>query len=292
MDFLSLLSIVIILCVVFLLLRQEKATASSMQNTENNVKEEQAVHVKLVRHATLLVEVGGTTLLVDPMLNPAGTKPPIQNSTNDRRNPLIDLPVGAETITKVDAVILTHTHSDHFDEAAESLLDKDLLLFCQPSDEEKLKKKGFINVHTIEKSFTWKGIKISRSLGQHGSGELGQRMGNVSGYVLQAVGQPTLYIAGDTVWCQEVEAALETYQPQIVILFAGAAQFNDGKPITMTAEDVTCVCRKVPNASVVAVHMEALNHCLLTRDMLKKYLVEQGLQNQVHVPKDGEKMAF
>lgn len=287
-----LLSIVFIFYITFWLLNTANASASSMQNIENKVKEEQTVRVKLIRHATLLVEFGGAKLLVDPMLNPAGTKPPIQNSTNDRRNPLINLSVDAETLTKVDAVLLTHTHSDHFDEAAEEILPKDILIFCQPADEEKLKKKGFVNVRTIEKSYTWKEISISRSTGQHGLGELGKKMGNVSGYVLQANDQPTLYIVGDTVWCPEVEAGLETYQPKVIILFAGAAQFNDGDPITMTAEDVDRVCRKVPYATVAAVHMETLNHCLLTREMLKKYLTEQGLQNQVYVPQDGEEMVF
>ena len=34
-------------------------------------------------------------------------------------------------------------------------------------------------------------------------------MGKVSGFVLKYIGQPTLYIAGDTIWCDEVENAIK-----------------------------------------------------------------------------------
>ncbi len=39
---------------------------------------------------------------------------------------------------------------------------------------------------------------MSRTSGRHGSGQIGEQMGAVSGFVLAAAGEPTLYIAGDT----------------------------------------------------------------------------------------------
>jgi L-ascorbate metabolism protein UlaG (beta-lactamase superfamily) len=250
------------------------------------------MNVQLIRHATMLVNFGGAKFLIDPMFSPAGIKPPVQNSTNDRKNPLVDMPVDAESLIKVDAVLLTHTHFDHFDEYAERFLPKDILIFCQPADTEKLQKKGFLNVQTVQDTYTWNNITITRTGGQHGLGELGKKMGSVSGYILQADGQPVTYIAGDTVWCPEVETALETYQPKVVILFAGAAQFNDGNPITMSASDVGKVCQKASQAKVIAVHMEAINHCLLTRADLDKYLVSNGLRSQVYIPLDGEELSL
>jgi hypothetical protein len=47
-----------------------------------------------------------------------------------------------------------------------------------------------------------------RTGGRHGTGEIGEKMGPVSGYVLRGPGEPVVYIAGDTVWCPEVAAAL------------------------------------------------------------------------------------
>jgi hypothetical protein len=43
----------------------------------------------------------------------------------------------------------------------------------------------------------------------------------------------------------------------------------------------------VPGARVVAVHLEAINHCLQTRADLHQRLHEEGLTDQVTVPEDG-----
>jgi L-ascorbate metabolism protein UlaG (beta-lactamase superfamily) len=110
----------------------------------------------------------------------------------------------------------------------------------------------------------------------------------VSGFVVRAEGSPTLYVAGDTVWCPEVEEALSVHTPGVVVVNAGAARFLEGDPITMTAQDVASVCRAVPEVRVVAVHMEAINHCLLTRDELREELQGEGLSDRVKIPADGE----
>lgn len=117
---------------------------------------------------------------------------PVPNSANDRRNPLVDLPISEIDFQAIDAVLLTHTHHDHFDDTAAERLTKNLL---------------------------------------------------VSGYVLQAPKAPSLYVAGDTVLAPDVEKVLGVYQPQVTVVFAGAAQFVRGDPITMTAEDIGQVCR-------------------------------------------------
>lgn len=236
----------------------------------------------------MLVNSGGVTLLVDPIFSPAGFMPPIDNSADDRRNPLVDMPVSEAELINVDAVLLTHTHRDHFDAAAAEKLPKEIMLFCQPPDEQKLKGFGFSSVYPVKSDVTWKGLAITRTGGQHGSGTIGEKMGPVSGYILKQEGEPTVYFAGDTIWCPAVELALRNYQPDVVVLFAGAAQFITGDPITMTARDVIEVCREVPAAQIVVVHMETFNHCLLTREKLREHLAQAGLLEQVLIPRDGE----
>jgi len=78
----------------------------------------------------------------------------------------------------------------------------------------------------------------------------------------------------------------------VIVVNAGAAQFKSGGPITMTAEDVVRVCRAAPHATVVAVHMEALNHCPLNRADLGAVLDEAGLLPQVWIPANGESLTF
>jgi L-ascorbate metabolism protein UlaG (beta-lactamase superfamily) len=247
------------------------------------------MRLRLIRHATLLVEYRGHRLLVDPMLDDPGARPAIQDSPNPRNNPLVELPVSApEVVQNIEAVFVTHTHSDHWDAAAAKRLPKNLPLFGQPEDESTFRSQGFTAVKSISKSAAWHDTDITRTGGQHGTGEIGKAMAPVSGFVLRAKGEPTLYIAGDTIWCREVEEALREFRPEVAVLNTGAAQFLEGGPITMTADDVITVCRSVPEARVVAVHMEAINHCLLTRSDLAFQLEAARVSKQVAIPDDGE----
>jgi L-ascorbate metabolism protein UlaG (beta-lactamase superfamily) len=113
-------------------------------------------------------------------------------------------------------------------------------------------------------------------------------MAPVSGFVVRAEGSPTLYVAGDTIFCPEVEEALDAHDPDVAVVNAGAAQLLEGDPITMTAEHVAKVCHALPDTYVVAVHMEAINHCLLTRDDLREELQQEGLAERVEIPADGK----
>lgn len=117
-------------------------------------------------------------------------------------------------------------------------------------------------------------------------------MGMVSGYVLKAKGEPALYIAGDTIWCPEVREALQAHQPEVVVLYAGAAAFLTGGSITMNADDVLSVCREISSAKIIAIHLETLTHCLLTRSELGKKIEQEGLGPRVWIPADGETLSF
>lgn len=108
-------------------------------------------------------------------------------------------------------------------------------------------------------------------------------MGPVSGFVFEA--DATLYTAGDTIWYDAVERTLDQFDPDMVILNGGEAQFEQGDPITMGVEDINAV-RNATDAMVAVVHMEAINHCLLSRDELRS-----GTED-VLVPEDGEQITL
>ena len=69
-------------------------------------------------------------------------------------------------------------------------------------------------------------------------------------------------------------------------------KFPAGGPITMTAEDVAQVCRVRPAAKLIAVHMETINHCGLTRVELRRQLDAVSISEQVIIPDDGESVVL
>jgi L-ascorbate metabolism protein UlaG (beta-lactamase superfamily) len=258
------------------------------------------MQITQIRNATLLVDYAGKTLLIDPLLAEKGAYPGFAGTANSHlANPLVDLPVPLASLMDVDAVVVTHLHLDHWDETARRTLPRDLPVFAQnEADAQSIRADGFTDVRPLaaDGATAFEGIRIAQTMGQHGSDEvmaaIGARMGEVSGIVLRHPGEPTLYIAGDTVWNEHVAAALATYDPDVVVLNCGDAQVPGLGPIIMDLDDVGSVARAAPRAAIVASHLEAVNHCMLSRAGLRAWLDEQGLRARVSVPEDGEACTF
>ncbi len=185
-------------------------------------------------------------------------------------------------------VLVTRTYADHWDGQAREPVPKDVPILCQPEDEAAGFGAGFAHVSSVAPEAELDGLRFARTGGRHATGEIGAQVDPVSGFVVvRAEGSPSPYVSGDTIWCDEVEEALRT-NPNVIIANAGAAQFLEGGPITMTAEDVARGCRAATGARVIAVHMDAINHCLPTRRELAQEFGEQGLAGKAEMSIDGE----
>jgi L-ascorbate metabolism protein UlaG (beta-lactamase superfamily) len=250
------------------------------------------MNIRLIRHASLWIEYAGQRILVDPMFAGQGTYPglPIGRGRSEA-NPLVDLPVSMEEFVRPDAILVTHLHFDHLDKTAAGRLSKELPLVCRTGDQSHLENWGFQRLTVCGgKPRTLQGVEYTRVAAKHGRGFVGLRMGRAAGFVLRAPDEPVLYLTGDTVFYPGVVRTLRRFRPDVIVANAGAACFAFGEPVTMTAADIVTLALTIPKARIVAVHMEAVNHCRLTRSELKEAVEQAGLAERVAIPADGEEI--
>lgn len=258
-------------------------------------------HIQEIRNATIKVTYADTTFLVDPMFAKKGFYEGFPNTYRSYlRNPLVDLPIQPETILEgVDAIIITHTHLDHWDDAAQATIPKNMPVFVQNKQDQKtIQSQGFKDVRILTQT-TFQGVKLTKIGGQHGTDkmysnpELKALLGDAMGMVFEATGHETIYVAGDTIWHPEVDQAIEKFNPNVIVLNTGKAllQGSDDS-IIMGKEDTYRAVQKAPNAKIVAVHMDAINHMSVTRAQLSEYIKTKGIQDKVLIPTDGETLSF
>lgn len=251
------------------------------------------MNIQHIRNATIVVEYAGKRFLIDPMLAEKGSYPPFPNSPRqDQNNPLISLPTSIDTIIKdIDAVIVTHLHYDHWDAAAIDALPKEIKVFIQnEEDATEIRKAGFQNVEVLQEDSEFEGITLVKTKGEHGRGEILKLAGLVCGVVFKHPTEKTLYIAGDTVWYEEIQTVIESNKPEVIIVNAGDNQFFQGGSLVMGKDDVYEVYKAAPDAKIICVHMEAVNHWGLSREELKHFT--KDFTSNVFVPNDGESYTF
>lgn len=263
---------------------------------------EQVVQIQQIRNATAKIHYAGKTFLLDPFLAKKGKYPGFEGTFNSKlRNPLVELPIPLKDVLKgVDAVIVSHTHLDHWDGGDHRFIPKAIPLFVQDETDAKLiRGQGYTNVRILDENTVFEGVQLSKTGGQHGTDEmyskkpLAEALGKAMGIVFQAPGAKTIYFVGDTIWRSDVDQALAKFKPDVIVLNAGDARMvGYTGSIIMGKDDVLQAYQAVPNATIVATHMDAINHMTLSRKELKEHVKQHGIQDRVRIPEDGEVLKF
>jgi L-ascorbate metabolism protein UlaG (beta-lactamase superfamily) len=106
--------------------------------------------IQLIRNATLRITYGDRVFITDPYLAPKHSQEPLIGKS---RNPIVDLPFPAEDVLAgIEMALVSHLHPDHLDSLAQQLLPKHLQLYCQPGDDQQIKKAGFSNIAAVDGS--------------------------------------------------------------------------------------------------------------------------------------------
>lgn len=245
------------------------------------------MEIQLIRNATLCIKYNRRHILLDPFLSPKGSLPAFAGIAP---NPTAELPIPKhEILDGTELILLTHLHPDHFDEPAEEALPKFLPVICAPVDQPNIEAKGFTNVMALKDPIEWEGITIEATFAQHGTGDWLTRMGHVTGFLLSAPNRPSLYLAADTVLTTEVRDFIQSRKPRVIVTNSGGAHFPDAPPIIMDIEQTLEVCALAPKSKVIATHLEALDHCPVSRTALRQAAEDAGISaNRLLIPADGE----
>ncbi|WP_229002095.1 MULTISPECIES: MBL fold metallo-hydrolase [unclassified Rhizobium] len=224
--------------------------------------------------------------MIDPYFAPRHSLP---SFTGRSPNPMTELPRSIDDILQgVELVIVSHLHTDHFDAVAKERVPKTLPILCQPGDEGRIRDAGFTNVTPLAQSITWQGLTITPRQGSHGVGPVVEKMGLVIGFMLEADGEPTVYWAGDTVLYPPVAETIREFSPDIIVTHSCGARW-DGDLIVMDDKQTLEVSRLAPQATIVATHMEALDHATVTSQDLRQTAEASGLDpSRLLIPADGE----
>ena len=252
-----------------------------------------------IRSATAIVTFGGIRFLIDPWLAPKDACPPIPGSANpELRCPVHELPLPIPEILKVDAVIATHLHFDHFDETAMKAIPKTMPIFAQDEvDAESLRQNGFADVRVLKYGgIDFNGVTLIKTDCIHGQpGEIGRLYENLPirkeacGVMMKSSAEAkTLYLAGDTVWCEYVDAAIRDHRPDVIVVNAARAAVAPFGPIIMGLEDIEKVLAAAPKATVIASHMDNVGHATVWRKDIREFIARNGTAGRLLVPEDGE----
>ncbi|TRO14185.1 MBL fold metallo-hydrolase [Ectopseudomonas mendocina] len=253
--------------------------------------------IQQLRNATIIVEFGQHRVLVDPMLARQGALPPLRLFGARQRNPLVELPVGARAaLESVTHCLITHCqkgHFDHLDRAGTQWLrERQIPVICAPHDANHLRQRG-LNVqpllpeHNLPGPFLGGHIRTVRCI--HGRGVVGRLMEHGVGFLIEIPGEPSLYLAGDTLLTDEVRACVREHRPAVSVVPAGGARFDLGGDIIMGIDEVIEFTR-LSGAAVVANHLEAISHCPVSRMALAE--AAASAQVKLLIPEDGEVLAF
>lgn len=205
--------------------------------------------ITMIGHSTLIFDFGNVKILSDPCFSDTMGFPRIINPY--RRSPI---KLTLEELPKIDVIICSHRHSDHFEPASLKKMDKNLAVFVpEKRMAEKLTRIGFKDIIQIK---AWeerdiKDIKVTAVPALEGSQGLPQ-----VGYVIVGNGKG-IYFGGDTMVFPEIEEIGKRFKIDVALPPINGVRFL-GRQADMAPDDAADAVIKMGAKMAIPQHYDLL----------------------------------
>ncbi len=222
---------------------------------------------------TVLLEYAGLTILTDPTFDEPQVYPdPGGTPLEKTRGPAL----GVAALPPVHLVLLSHhEHEDNLDSSGLELVRSGIPTLTTPAAATDLALSNVRGLAAWEVAER-RGLRVTAVPALHGPGDI---VGPVTGFLLEAPGEPSVYVSGDN---SEIDAVVEIaarHAPVgLAVLFAGAARVPAiDAALTLTAEDAVAATRILGARAVVGVHCEDWAHFSESRADLEAAFAADGI---------------
>jgi L-ascorbate metabolism protein UlaG (beta-lactamase superfamily) len=251
--------------------------------------------ITYIGHATLLLELGGATILTDPNFDPK----------LGRVLPRVSAPgIALEELPKLDALLLTHAHADHLSFDSLERLSRRIPLFAPPVVAKWLRRLGFDHAIDLGPGETahLKNVTIHAAAATHKGNRYGydRWRADANMYLLDA--GATIFFAGDTALVEDTHGLVERVlwsknrELDLALLPIGYAPwwkpgFRKGH---LTHEDALVLFERLRARVLVPYHWGTFRHVTATAhdaiERLRERLVDHHLSASVRIIEPGESL--
>jgi N-acyl-phosphatidylethanolamine-hydrolysing phospholipase D len=169
-----------------------------------------------IGHSTFLLRVGGLTVLTDPIFSKTASPVPFFGPRRYLPPALV-----ISELPSIDAILVTHNHFDHLDEASLSALNQrfpDAALFLPKGTESRGRDAGFRRIRALEAGeiVTFKGVDLVALPAYHQMGPADTT--RALNFSLRAAHGASMFFAGDTGYGPIFRRIRAVYGPHDVAL--------------------------------------------------------------------------
>lgn len=231
--------------------------------------------------ATMLLRIGGFTLLTDPNFLHRGQRAHLGYGLRAKR--LTEPALQPTQLPALDGILLSHMHGDHWDRVATRSLPKETPVVTTPEAATCLAERGFTGTADLRAWQTHEftrddgTLRITSVPGIHGPGPLARVLPQVMGSVLELIRDGEVrwrgYISGDTLYRPVLGEVLERCGPlDVLIPHLGGTKVL-GVTVTMDARQGADLVELLKPPVTVPVHYDDYT---LFRSPLGDFVAEVG----------------